>query len=182
MLTGAEAAVRDADKVEAEVEEQAEADVRAIAARAAEAVAIDEAIWAEGQTAESESKAGSEVDEVVFTTQISPRRQSSMLPPARPSTLEALRKRTLTLVDRTPKKPRAPPAPTSPSSTITSTLLEVDPGPANAQEEVASTAPARLEGRPRREGQNAEYNRAMAIERGRGRGRGQGRGRRGGTT
>ena len=44
MLTGAEAAVRDADKVEAEVEEQAEADVRAIAARAAEAVAIDEAI------------------------------------------------------------------------------------------------------------------------------------------
>jgi hypothetical protein len=166
MLTGAEAATRDANKAE----EQAEAEVRAIAARAAEAVAIDEAIWAEDkatQAAQASSDSDSDVAEVLFTTPISPPRQASMLPPARPLTpvVEASRKRTLTLVDRTPEKPRAPP-----------TIPEVHTEPAKAQEEVASTAPARLDGRPRREGKNREYNRAMAIE------RGPGRGRRGGKT
>jgi hypothetical protein len=177
MLTGAEAAVKDADKAEVEVKarEQAEAEVRAIAARAAETVAVDEAIWAEGQTSsdsDSDIEHGGEVAEVLFTTPMSPPRQQQqlMLPLARPSTPEASRKRTLTLVDRTPDKPRAPPP----------TVQDLAAEPAKAQEEVASTAPARLDGRPRREGKNTEYNRAMAIERGRGRGRG--RGRRGGKT
>jgi hypothetical protein len=46
MLTGAEAAVKDTDKVEVEVKarEQAKAEVRVIAARVAETVAVDEAI------------------------------------------------------------------------------------------------------------------------------------------
>jgi hypothetical protein len=170
MLIGAEAAVRDADKAEEQARLQAE--VRVITTRAAEAVVIDEAIWAEGQ---ADSKSGSEVAEVVFTTQISPPRQSSMLPPSTP---EALRKRTLTLVDRTPEKPRAPPAPVINLATINSAIPEVDPELAKAQEDVASTAPARLDRRPRREGKNTEYNRAMVIERGPGRERG----RRGGKT
>jgi hypothetical protein len=46
MLTGAEAAVKDTDKVEVEVKvrEQAKAEVRVITARAAKTVAVDKAI------------------------------------------------------------------------------------------------------------------------------------------
>jgi hypothetical protein len=91
---------------------------------------------------------------------------------------EAARKRSFTLVHRTPDKPRAAPvAPTTPSAAI---LCEASPVALTPQELVeipASTAPARLDGRPRREGKNSVYEKVMAIERGRGRG---GRGGRGG--
>lgn len=119
----------------------------------------------------------SEIAEFLFSTQISPPRQS-IQPLARESTPEALmvRKRKLTLVYRIPNKPRDAPVPrTTPSSTLIEASLQVTQRPVEAQEQVSSTAPARLDGRPRREGKNNEYNRVMAIEKGRRRG-----GRRGG--
>ena len=63
----------------------------------------------------------SSVREVVFSTLISPSR-GTMLPPVRPTTpeAEATRKRSFTLVHRTPEKPReAPVAPTTPLNTMT---------------------------------------------------------------
>jgi MULE transposase domain len=161
MLTGAEAAVKDADKQEKE-----EARLQTIVKAAEDA--IDDELLASDSASEA-----SEVAEVVFSTRVSP--------PRRPSTPEAevevaLRKRTHTLVMRTPDKPRpAPVAPATPSNLITSEAQDLHSVPLEAHELPASTAPARLDGRVRREGKNSEYVRAMAIERGRGRG-GCGRG------
>jgi hypothetical protein len=127
----------------------------------------------------------SSVREVVFSTPISPSR-GTMLPPARPTTpeaeaeaeAEAGRKRSFTLVHRTPEKPReAPVAPTTPLNRIAREISPVTTTPPAPAEIPASTAPARLDGRERRTGKNSRYDEAMAIERGRGRG---GRGGRGG--
>ena len=114
----------------------------------------------------------SSVREVVFSTPISPSR-GTMLPPARPTTPEAevARKRSFTLVHRTPEKPReAPVAPTTPLNTITRETSPVTATPPAPAEIPASTAPARLDGRERRAGKNAAYLEAIAIERGRGAG------------
>jgi hypothetical protein len=94
--------------------------------------------------------------------------------PARPITLETVeaevtRKRTYTLVMRTPDQPRAAPA------SIASEAPDLYLAPLEAHELPASTALAMLDRRVRREGKNSEYIRVMAIERGRGRG-GRGRG------
>lgn len=154
MMMGAEAAERDANAAEAiqnramkekEAQEQIQLTVEETETTmaAVEAVIDDELL-----ASDSES---SEINEVIFATPVSPL--------VRPSTPDISRKRTLTLVMRTPDAPRAAP---------------VAPTPPEAHEIPASTAPARLDGRRRREGKNSEYIRAMAIERGRGRG---GRGR-----
>jgi hypothetical protein len=159
MLTGTEAAVKDADKQEKE-----EARLQIIV-KAAEA-AIDDELLASDSASEA-----SEVAEVVFSTRVSPLRRLTT-----PETEVALRKRTHTLVMRTPDKPRpAPVAPSTPSNLIVSEVQDLHPVPLESHELPISTAPARLDGRVRREGKNSEYIRAMAIERGRGRG-GRGRG------
>jgi hypothetical protein len=171
MMTGREAAERDADKAEA-AQMKAEKEKEA---------AIDDEMLA-GVASEKEDNSDddsnhSSVREVVFSTPISPSR-GTMLPPVRPTTPEAevTRKRSFTLVHRTPEKPReAPVAPTTPSNTIareTSPVAATPPAPAEIP---ASTAPVRLDGRERRAGKNAAYLEAIAIERGRGRGRGRGR-------
>jgi hypothetical protein len=97
-----------------------------------------------------------------------------MLPPARPTTPEpeAGRKRSFILVHRAPEKPREPP-PTTPLNTFTREASPVAATPLVPAEIPASTAPARLNGRTRREGKNMRYNEAITIERGRG---GPGRG------
>ena len=164
MMTGAEAAEKDADRVEAtqKVAEQAWLQ------RAAEEAAIGDELLtgiAAADDSTSESSA-SEVDEVVFATPMSP-------PQA--VTPEASRKRTLTLVMRTPDKPRK--APTRPSTPTASEAQMLHSTPLEPTEPPASTAPARLDGRTRREGKNTAYIRAMAIERGRGRGGRGGSGR-----
>jgi hypothetical protein len=108
----------------------------------------------------------SSVRDVVFSTLISPPR-GTMLPPARPTTPEAEvgRKRLFTLVHRTPEKPReAPVAPTTPLNTFTREASPVTATPPAPAEIPASTAPARLDGRTRREGKNTRYNEAMTIE------------------
>jgi hypothetical protein len=167
MMTGREAAERDADKVEA-AQMKAEKEKES---------AIDDEMLA-GVASEKDDSDHSSVREVVFSTPISPSR-GTMLPPVRPTTPEAevTRKRSFTLVHRTPEKPReAPVAPTTPLNTIareTSPVTATPPAPAEIP---ASTAPARLDGRERRAGKNAAYLEAIAIERGRGRGPGPGRG------
>ena len=129
-------------------------------------------------TSEEDNSDHSSVREVVFSTLILPS-QGTMLPPVRPTTPEAevSRKRSFTLVYRTPEKPReAPVVPITPSNTITRETYPVTvtlPAPAEIP---ASTAPARLDGRERRAGKNAAYLEAIAIERGRGHGGGRGRG------
>jgi len=166
MMTGREAAERDADKAEA-------AQMKAEKEKEAE---INDKMLA-GVTSEKEDDSDySLVKEIVFSTLISPSR-GTMLPPVRPTTPEAevTRKRSFTLVHRTPEKPReAPVAPTTPSNTITRETSPVTATPPAPAEIPASTAPARLDGRERRAGKNAAYLEAIAIERGRGRGRGRG--------
>jgi hypothetical protein len=171
MMTGREAAERDADKAEAaqmKAEKEKEAD-------------IDDEMLA-GVTSEKEDDSDDSVDsvrEVVFSTLISPPR-GTMLPPVRPITPEAgaARKRSFTLVHRTPEKPRdAPVAPTTPSNTTSREASPVTITPPAPAEIPVSTAPARLDGRERRAGKNAAYLEAIAIERGRGHGRGRGLGR-----
>jgi hypothetical protein len=166
MLTGAEAAAVEADRqerAENKAAEEAQAKVKAAED------GIDDKLFAGMEAAAEES-------EIVFSTPISPPRGSLMAPPARPTTplqsdAAGSRKRTLTLVHRTPDKPRAAPvAPTTPSTSITSEDIQIAATPPVPAEIPVSTAPARLDGRPRREGKNSEYNRAMAIERRRGRG------------
>lgn len=158
MMTGAEAAEKDANKAEAIAK--------------AYTTTNDELL-----TSDSEA---SDVLEELFSTQISPPRVS-MLPPARPTTPQEAtpsRKRAFTLVMRTPDKPRAAPVfPTTPLKAITSEAQILNPTPPDPLEIPASTAPARLDGRTRREGKNSEYIRAMTIERGRGYGGRGGRGR-----
>jgi hypothetical protein len=112
-----------------------------------------------------------------------------MGPPARPTTpgtVDTTRKRTYTLVYRTPDKPQAAlVAPRTPFVSITSEHIQVATSPSTLPGEPTGTALARLDRRPRREGKNSVYNEAMAIERGRGRGSRGGRGvarGRGGTT
>lgn len=176
MLTGAEAAERDADRDEATVriEERLQLQ-RGVEAEAAEASIDNELLTGiEAAAAELEADSeGSEVAEVVFCTPISPP-QGLMLPPARsitPETASASHKRTLTLVMRTPDRPRAAPVPISPSIPFVSKAQYPHSTAPEAHEVPISTAPARLDGRVRREGKNSAYIRAMSIERGRGRGR-----------
>jgi hypothetical protein len=181
MMTGAEAAEKDANTAEAtEKRATKEQELQLTAAEAAKPAAakvvrtaeaaIDAAAAAAAEEDSDPESVGSEVREVVFSTQISPPR--TMLPPARPATPEAGRKRSFTLVHRTPDKPRAAPVePTTPSNTIASTPVA---SAGEAAEAPASTTPARLDGRTRREGKNTAYLQAMVIERGRGRGRGRG--------
>jgi hypothetical protein len=107
----------------------------------------------------------------VFCTPISPQR------PKTPEAVEAIRKRTLTLVHRTPDKPPAVLViPTTPSITITSKDRDLYSAPLEPTKIPTSKALARFDERPRQEGNNSEYIRLMGIERGRGRG---GRGWRG---
>jgi hypothetical protein len=165
MMTGAEAAEKDADKAEATAKAEEELQLQGTAEEAARAAetAIDDELLAgiEGAAEFSDSESGaSEVTEIVFATPISPL--------ARPITPGA-RKRTHTLVMRTPDKPRAAPVPLTLSASI-SEAHGLYPTPLEPAEMPANTAPARLDGRKRREGKNSEYIRAMAIERGRGRG------------
>jgi hypothetical protein len=170
MMTGAEVAVREVDKQEAaekaakkKVAKEKLTQEKAVKAKTQEAAIDDELLG--GMASD-----GSEVNEIVFSRLISPPRRV-LLPSPRPITpeAEAARKRSFTLVHRTPDKPRAAPvAPTTPSA-----LCEASPVSLTPQEPVeipASTAPARLDGRPRREGKNSVYEKVMAIERGRGRG------------
>jgi MULE transposase domain len=167
MMTGAEAAVKDANTVEAvEKKRQQEKEKES---------AIDDEMLAGAASEKEDDSDHSSVREVVFSTPISPPR-GTMLPPARPTTpeTEVARKRSFTLVHRTPEKPReAPVAPTTPLNTFTREASPVAATPPTPAEIPASTVPARLDGRTRREGKNARYNEAMTIERGRG-GRGQG--------
>jgi hypothetical protein len=155
MMTSTEAAVRDADRHEKEQDQQAK---------------IDDELLAD---------IGSDDDgtrEIIFSTPISPTWvTSTMIPPPRPITPEVARKRSFTLVERTPEKLRAAPiAPITPSAAISREAFPVVPTPQDPKEIPASTAPARLDGRVRREGKNSAYLEAMALERGRGRGRGRG--------
>jgi hypothetical protein len=177
MMTSTEVAVQEADKAEA-IQKKVEKDLQRTAVEAAK-VAVETAIDNEllaGMASDSDSDVSVEPTEIVFSTLISPPR--GMLPPPRPITpgAEAARKRSFTLVHRTPEKPReAPVAPTTPSNTIrreASPVAITTPAPAEIP---ASTAPARLDGRERRAGKNAAYLEAIAIERGLGRGpRGRG--------
>jgi hypothetical protein len=166
MLTEAEAATRDADK-------QEKLETEAYRLQGTTEATIDDELPAGIDTAAAESDSESsarEVNEVVFAMPISPTR------PITPEVLQANRKRPFTLVMRTPDKPRAAPvAPTTPSIPITSEAQGLHLTPLKPVEIPVSTAPARLDGRTRREGKNSEYIRAMMIERGRGRG-GRGRG------
>ena len=104
-MTGREAAERDADKAET---------AQITAEKEKEAAIDDETL--PGVASEKEDNSDhSSVREVVFSTPISPPR-GTMLPPARPTTpeTEVARKRSFTLVHRTPEKPReAPVAPTT---------------------------------------------------------------------
>jgi hypothetical protein len=163
MMTGAEAAVHDADRHEAAIKKaEAEAEAK-----------IDDDLLAGLGSDEDDNSNHSEVREVIFSTLISPPRATGiMLPPPRPTTPEVGRKRSFTLVHRTPEEPRAAPA---------AVTRETSPVPLTPQEPVEiplSTAPARLDGRERREGKNKRYTEAITIERGQGRGaRRGGRGR-----
>ena len=182
MMTGAEAAVKDADARET-AEKKLQQQQQRRRRRQAEArqigeekeATIDDEMLA-GVASEEDDSDHSSVREIVFSTLISPSR-GTMLPPVRPTTPEAevTRKRLFILVYRTPEKPReAPVAPTTPSNTITRETSPVTATPPAPAEIPASTAPARLDGRERRAGKNAAYLEAIAIERGRGRGRGRG--------
>jgi hypothetical protein len=168
-MTGTEATEKDADKAEA-VKRKAEKEKEA---------EINDKMLA-GVASEKEDDSDDSINsmrEVVFSTLISPPRGTMLplaRPTARPTTPEAgtARKRSFTLVYRTPEKPRdAPVVPTTPLDTITREVSPVAILPPAPTEIPASTAPARINGRERRAGKNAAYLEAMAIERGRGRGR-----------
>jgi hypothetical protein len=142
MMTGAEAAVKDADREEREAtareRERAQA---AEAARVIEEASIDnELLNGMGRDDSSSSESDhSEIEEIVFATPISPPR-GTMLHPPRLMTPDAatVRKRSFTLVQRTPDKPReAPVAPTTPSASI---AREPTPVTSTAQEP-AETSP-----------------------------------------
>jgi hypothetical protein len=171
MMTSTEVAVQEVDKVEA-TQKKVEKDLQRTAVEAAKMAvetAIDNELLA-GMASDSDSDVSVEPTEIVFSTPISPPR-GIMLPPPRPTTpgTEAARKRSFTLVHRTPEKPReAPVAPTTPSNTIRREASPVAATPPAPAEIPASTAPARLDGRERRAGKNTAYLEAMAIERGRG--------------
>ena len=79
-------------------------------ARAEEAAVDDEMLAGVASEKEDDSDDSdySSVREVVFSTPISPSR-GTMLPPAKPTTPEATRKRSFILVHRTPEKPREAP-------------------------------------------------------------------------
>jgi hypothetical protein len=185
MMTGAEAAEKDANAAEA---------TQQAAAQAAAQAVVEAVIEAE---AEAKRKAEAAIDdelltlalrsvrvtEVLFTTPISPPRETLARPITPEATAETTRKRTHTLVYRTPDKPRAAPVgPTTPLNTIVSEAQVIYTTSSKAHELPASTAPARLDGRIRREGKNSEYVRAIAIERGRGRGGRGGQGQSRGAT
>lgn len=182
MMTGTEAAVQDANKHEAiQKKEEREQDIL----QRTEKVRINNELLP-GTALEkdfnddndNDNSDSSEVREVVFSTLISP--SQPMLSSARSTTPEKTKKRSFTLVDRTPEKPRAAPAtPTTPSVTI---IRKVSPVASTTLESTGipvSTAPARLDGRSRREGKNTAYLEAMAIECTRGRSGRGGRVRRG---
>jgi hypothetical protein len=180
MMTGAEAAVKDADREEREATARERGRAQAAeTARATEEASIDnELLDGLGRDNSSSSESDhSEIEEIVFATPISPPR-GTILHPLRLMTPNAatVRKRSFTLVQRTPEKPReAPVAPTTPSASITREPTPVTSTTQEPTETPPTTAPARLDGRERRAGKNTAYLEAMAIERGTGRG-----GRRGG--
>lgn len=169
-MTGVEVEVRDTDS--GKQEERLQAVAIAIASPAETAIndellaGIEAAVNSDSDASEPHT---SEVTEVTFATQNSPPR-GTIVAPARPFT--PTRKRTFTLVGRTPDKPRA--VPSSPSTTIISEALRRHQSPPDPQQIPVSTAPARLVGKQQWEGKNSAYKRAIATERGRGRG---GRGR-----
>ncbi|MGH7240163.1 MAG: transposase, partial [Candidatus Saccharimonadales bacterium] len=158
MMTGAEVAVRDANAAEA-LANKLQREKEAV--EAAEAL-IDNEMLA-GVTSENEDDSDhSSVREIVFSTPISPPRRT-ILPPPRPVTpeAEAARKRSFTLVHRTPEKPReAPVAPSTPLNIIACEASPVALTPQEPTEIPASTAPASLDGRIRREGKNSRYDEA----------------------
>jgi hypothetical protein len=168
MMTSAEAAVQDADRAE-----KLEA-----ARKREEEAAIDDELLGGIEHTDSDGN-HSEIRETVFSTPISPPRATAtgtMLPPPRLTTPPGTtRKRTFTLVSRTPEKPRgAPIVPITPSAAVTRKASPLTSTPRDPAEIAASTAPPRLDGRTRREGKNSVYKKAIAIERGRGRGQGRG--------
>ena len=72
--------------------------------------------------------------------------------------------RTLTLLRCTPDKPRAALASSTTATTsIASEVRDLHPTPPELTEIPAGTAPARLDGRRRREGKNSKFLRAMEI-------------------
>jgi MULE transposase domain len=182
LMTGTEVAVQEADRYEAVIKNTqatTEVELQYTAAEVAKITAeveIDDELL-NGLASEKDSDSDhSEIREVVFCTPISPPR--AMLPPPIPTTPGVGRKRSITLVHRTPEKPReAPFVPTTPSNTISRETSTVTFTPQEPTEIPTSTAPARLDGRERRVGKNSVYLEVMARERGRGRG---GRGGRGG--
>jgi hypothetical protein len=182
MMTGTEAAVKDADAAEAadtRLGKQVEKEAVEQAKQKEKEAAIDDDLLADLTSENNDDSDHSEIREVVFSTPISPPR--TMLPPPRPTTPEVSRKRSITLVHRTPEKPRAAPVvPTTPSNTFARETYPVTSTPQEPAEIPASTAPARLDGRERRAGKNTAYLEAIAIEQGPGRGVRGGRGGRGG--
>jgi hypothetical protein len=186
-MTGTEVAVQEADRHEAAIRNtQAVTEVElqyavAEVAKITTEVEIDDELL-NGLASEKDSDSDSDSDsdhseirEVVFCTPISPPR--AMLPPPIPTTPGVGRKRSITLVHRTPEQPReAPFVPTTPSNTISRETSTVTFTPQEPTEMLTSTAPARLDGRERRVGKNSVYLEVMARERGRGRGRRGGRG------
>ena len=188
MMTGAEAAAKDADAYEAaekklqQITEAARKQEEKDTAKQAKQEAIIDDELLDGILSEHEDidSDHSEVKEVVFSTVMSPPQATgAMPPPSKPTTPEAegVRKRSFTLVDRTPEKPRAAPVtPKTPCLAITREASPLASTPQEPAEIPASTAPERLDGRPRREGKNSVYEKAMAIELGLGRGRRRGRG------
>jgi hypothetical protein len=114
-MTGTEVAVQDADRHEAAIKNTqatTEVELQYTAAEVAKITAeveIDDELL-NGLASEKDSDSDSdhsEIREVVFCTLISPPR--TMLPPPRPTTPEVGRKRSITLVHRTPEKPREAP-------------------------------------------------------------------------
>lgn len=169
-MTGLEAAEKEADRAKAIEKAKKQAQLHHTAeevVRAAEALINAELIAEIKVAAESTSDSeASEVAEEVFATPISPPR-GTMLALVRSVTPEVSRKRSFTLVQRTPDKRRAPPVVlTTPCCSTASEAPDLYPTPSEPTEIPSSTAPARLDGRIRREGKNPEYIRAMEIERG----------------
>jgi hypothetical protein len=113
MMTGTEAAVQDANRHEAvrKKEEKEQEDLQ----RTEEAKIDDELLAGIGSEEEDINSDHSEVQEIIFSTLVSPSRATGAMllpPPPRPTTpvtAEVARKRSFTLVDRTPEKPRGVP-------------------------------------------------------------------------
>jgi hypothetical protein len=100
MMTGTEAAVKDADAAEAadtRLGKQVEKEAVEQAKQKEKEAAIDDDLLADLTSENNDDSDHSEIREVVFSTPISPPR--TMLPPPRPTTPEVSRKRSITLVN-----------------------------------------------------------------------------------